>query len=351
MLRCSILLGFLQLIQGRLYSVDITKPWLSSESQLLSFQEGGAGFLLMGNGFIRVNARGVHVLTQAQLMPWVVQGQYGWDAYTCNISAWGMCDYGPGLVFPVSTASGKPQFSYGNPQGLHCADNTGRFMVGNDTYDISACDIVDEGLDVIYTGQTVYWKYTKINWLVYWILVGASIWIVRAVSINIMTKMNSQEHPSQLALLVCVSITFITVLVQGDSYYTTETDNFFYWINMLYIFLYWCFHLYYYVFHRLDPHFIEPRVFNLGTACLQAVAMRLYCTAETPYTPVLLVMLLIRIWEKDYRKLLMFVCTGMFDCLYVSLLIYVGYAIEDALYLIPLIALSKLLSGYVVKWG
>lgn len=329
---------------GGIYYIDDSRPYLHSNQQPLRFSEGGPAFVLASNNMVRINSRSIRVAIDAVILDSVIDK--GWKTYSCNISAYALCASPFGSVFPSTS---DPLFNSDNPAGLYCKNSKGRFFVNTSVYDISACDILDQGLEVVFSRNSMYIGYTQVPVWIYWVLIFTSVILVRAISLNVMSKIQHNANLSQNTTVVCCLLIFAIIFFQGDFYYLTENDNFFYWVNVMYILCYLCFHVYHSLYKSwVNPSHVQPRVFNLGSACLQAVAMRLYGTAETPYSIAIITMILVRLWEKDYQKRLMHICTGMFDCIYVSLLLYMGYS-YDILYLFPLTLLTKIIAGHMIK--
>lgn len=85
----------------------------------------------------------------------------------------------------------------------------------------------------------------------------------------------------------------------------------------------------------------------MDAASLQAITMLFYGSVETPYTLVIAGMIITRIWEKDHQMKIMHTCTGLMDCIYVSVLLYMGYS-GSVMYLVPLVLLSRLLADHMI---
>lgn len=333
----SVLLYFV-CAEATLYSIDDSRPHLVSEGVTLDFTGGGPAFMLASNMLTRINYRGIRSLAQTTL----VTTLKGWSVYTCNLSTFALCETEWGYVFPPGTpADGSSIYHQ-----FHCSNSIGKNSVSSTNYDMSACDVLDESLDLVYTQNLLYVKKNNMNAVEYWILILSSVYLVRALSLNIMSKLKNDTTTYQhMYTLVCF-VVWVILLYEWDSTFVTVNDQAFYWVNIMYIFGYLVFHAYHSIYRVfIHSKHIEPRIFNLAAACIQGVVMALYGGAETPYVIVVIAMIMVRIWEKENQKRIMHVITGMIDCMYISLLIYVGYAYE-VFYLYPIIMFSKMVSDH-----
>lgn len=330
------------LVTSRLYTLDDNKPYISSDSSKVNFFEGGGAFLLHSNVAVRFTYRGIQSITYGNS---IIPGS-SWIKLDCNISAFSACAYSHGHLF----SSERPHVGYHRlilPQ-LQCVKSQGKEIVLDPMYDISACDILEESYDVIYTQNTMYIQLNYMSTWEYWALVIGSIYLVRSISLNIMSKYNGTPLSNQSYILLVATVLVILVLKDGDRFQVTANDILFYWVNMVYIGLYMCYHMYHwakhYIFHLEST--AQPMIFNASAACLQLVASRLYSSAETPYTVVILALVSSRVWEKEMSLNISHKLTGMLDCCFVSLLITVGFT-YNTFYLIPLFMSSWMVAQMI----
>lgn len=331
-------------IQATLYPIQDNVPILTSNNIPLTFTDGGPAFLLASNNMIRFNYRTIRVTTQALLRNDMIP--IGWSKYSCNISKYGLCQTPLGVLFPIQTPLFGPDIT---GHHLRCKDSSSKALVNYSVYDISACDVIQNELEVVYVPGYAYIKHTTLVWWKYWIMVLASILVVRAVSLNIISKLQHTKDAYQYTTILVISLVWILIITEGDSVYITENDLFFFWMNIIYIMGYLAFHAYH-SWYKLfvNPKYVEPRVFNLAAALLQAVLMRLYGSTETPYTMVIVGVICTRIWEKESQQRVMHIITGMIDTLYMSLLLYMGYTYDIAL-LFPVVLFARILSKQMSK--
>lgn len=344
------------------------KPYLTHGDTAIRFSEGGPAYVLASSPYVRINYRGIKTSRNTpHLLD--LHGVGTWQRMPCNASAYALCTLAAntGHVFP---ASATPLFTVNSP--MQCANSKSKNMIHSAAeaaeyyYDFSACDVLDEGLDVVVSegGSAVWIRRAPVSAPVYWTLILCTIFLIRTISLNLSDKLStatsSPGDKSQtkataktLPQYQCIAVNaviLIVVLIEGDSHYVTAEDAAFYYISIVYIVAYLAFHLY----HALrrwwqcsvwggDKSYNEPRVFNLSAASLQLVITRLYCGAESPYAVAIIAMLLVRVWDKETQKLWMHSVTALADCVYVALLMVWGYA-YDPLYLVPLVAFSKIVS-------
>jgi len=301
---------------------DSWRPGLSSGDKRLTWWGGGPAFVLASSGAVRLNFRGVFTYGPKSIVRQLDKG-LGWHGIPCNVSAWALCSSEAGHVFPATNPRMPEQQQSVAVDGwndLGCSQSTGKILVSLGAYDISACDVVDEGLDLLYTSGMVYHRHTSMPLWEYWVTVVLPIVLVRCLSYNIQslwlppgeTVVQTQWVPlgSSLSLM-------ILLLLDGDSIYITTADQIFYWSTVAYVSVYLSIH----AISRLSQHArnntqnpqitapkeaadktkelhgqYEQPVFNVIIGTLQLVAMRFYTAAESPYNTVLVAMLASRVW-------------------------------------------------------
>jgi len=129
----------------------------------------------------------------------------------------------------------------------------------------------------------------------YCLLVFLAIVLVRTLSYNIQRQWVYNEdsnHKNQWPVFLSTIIILILIILDGDSIYATDTDQFFFWGTITYTILYWLFHLceWAYTYSQEQP------VFNIIAGALQLIAIRIYCGVQTPYNDVVLCMIGTRAW-------------------------------------------------------
>ena len=276
-----------------LFPLQDARPSLADggEGRLLAWWGGGEAFALAGSEAVRVNFRGVHLYPPGTRM---LLGS-GWTGVQCNASAWALCCADVGCALPwgpprVPASRGLVAAGWGD---LWCADGQGKVLVSLGVYDISACDIMDEGLDLVYSsGERMLWhRRTALPLWRYWVCVGLAIVLVRALSYNVqgLWAPNAAAKPQRPALLAAMALLALVVL-PFDGVFATCADQTFYWCSVGYAG--------YYLLQHAPAARDPPPVFSVLVATLQVLAMRLYTAAETPYNLVLMTMLACRAWTK-----------------------------------------------------
>lgn len=299
------------------------RPGLTSDGLPLHWWDGGPAFTLASAGAVRVNFRGVIAYPANAILRDLEKGVSGWHGVKCNVSAFAQCSSDVGQVLPwaeprvpdrTSTAIAVDGWN-----DLACAASGGKILTSKGVYDVSACDILDEGLDVLYSRGMVYHRHNLIPVWKYWTLVVLSIVLVRFLSYNVRVLWDIRTAEEEGGLkeqwvpLVCSLTLLVLVLLDGDSAFVTSADQLFFWSTAGYILIYLVLHgwsrrralLWRVPAGEQVPEQggeeasqYEQPVYNVIVATLQLVAMRFYSAAETPYNMVLLGMLACRAWTK-----------------------------------------------------
>ena len=310
-----------------------SRPSLSSGTSPIEWWAGGPAFVLASAGAMRINFRGAHIYPRTARLR-ELDHVSGWTGVQCNVSAWALCSADTGGFMPSSPPrmperKDKVEGGWG---GMACADSQGKTLVSLGVYDISACDIVDEGLDTVYSASKLYHARTAMPLWRYWLCVGLAIVLVRALSYNVQglwtASSSSREAPLKVRQwpALCGSLLLLAlVLVDLDRVYITKADLLYFWFSVAYIGFYLALHAH---LPRLgatvttlgatgatlgrtagrDPSekrapakpatANETPVFNVIAGTLQLLATRLYTGAETPYNPLLTGMIACRVWTK-----------------------------------------------------
>lgn len=315
MLFCALLLP---MAGASIYSLqDVGRPMLSStDGQPLAWWEGGPAFALASLGAVRVNFRGLYTYPHTSIVRDLKA--LGWNKAVCNVSAWAMCASDVGQAFPWRSPRLPEQVeTVEGWNALSCANSQHKVLVSLGVYDISACDVLDEGLDVVYASGELFHRYSTMDVWEYWVFVVLSIVLVRFFSYNIQVLWEppgtQDATKPQWQALVCCLVVIGVVVSDGDSHFVTSADHVFYWSNVLYISVYLLLH-----FVRLflarnahgkqqethsknahgkqqEAHADVP-VYNIIIGTLQLIACRFYASAETPYNLVLMGILATRAW-------------------------------------------------------
>lgn len=299
-----------------LFQLQDARPALAADgaTPAIDWASGGAAYMLASAEAVRINFRGVHAFARHRTLRPLQS--LGWTAVSCNASAWALCASDVGAVFPIASAPRTPQHPEEVPAGwasLACGNSNGKVLVSHAVYDISACDILDEGLDVVFSERRAYHARTAMSLWRYWLCVGLAIVLVRALSYNVQAVTQAVATRSQrLPLAAAVALLALTLL-DLDSVYVTHADQLFFWASVSYAGFYLAIH---WAARLLPPDQAgeggdkdkvsppqphdqdETPVFNVIVATLQLLATRLYTSAETPYNLLLLGMLACRAWSK-----------------------------------------------------
>lgn len=287
----------------------------------IAWWAGGGAYALASSAGVRLNFRGARLLPPSARLREL--GALGWTRAACNQSAHALCCADLGCVLPAAPPRVPDEGGGLVPERL-CADSGGKVLVSAAVYDVSACDLLDEGLDVVYSAGEVYLRRTDMPLWRYWLCVGLAIVLVRGLSFNLRTlwqppnNNSKQEHPAAppprqwLPLVAALALIALVVPFDAwDAVYATHADQTFHWATVMYVPSILLLNV---ATRRGAP------VFNVIVAALQLLAMRLYTSATTPYDVVFVAMLAWRAWVKVLTPALHGLGLAL-DSLYLSLFI------------------------------
>ena len=298
-IRAAVCLSLVLPALSGLYTLqDLGRPGVWTDGQSLAWWEGGPAFLLASSGAVRVNFRGLYTYPPSAIVRDLDPG-LGWHGVKCNASAWALCASDVGQVMPWSRPrmpERQESVSADGWKDLGCSNSDGKVLVSAGVYDISACDVFDERLDLLYTPGKVYHRHNTLQLWKYWTLVFLAIVLVRFLSYNVQALWDTEGHEahSQWPALACSLAVVVLVVLDGDSLLVTSADQVFFWATVGYILVYLAIHASRRFWACHDDY--EVPVYNVIVASLQLVASRFYAAAETPYNLVLIGILACRAW-------------------------------------------------------
>lgn len=332
--------------------LDDARPWLASSGAAVDWASGGGALLLATSSSVRLNYRGV--TTEARHARLRDLPALGWAAAYCNLSAHGLCASDLGVAFPTAPAAPRctddarrlpPDW-----QALGCASARGRTVTHAPLYELSACDLLDQGTDALYSDGVLYRRSSALSPWVYWALIVSAILLVRALARNVQAhRTGGAPDPTQRVPLAASLACILLVSHEGGALYSTEGDYVFYVATMLYCLGYLGYHTFFWVrAHALGMALggeapPQPLVFNLAAGVLQLIVSRLYTGAETPYNPIILLILCTRALTKLRRPSAGHALTALADASYVALACDLGF-LPDPAYLVALVACAHLLA-------
>jgi hypothetical protein len=321
LLTTSLLAALSKTTRAALYNLqDTARPGLTtSDGQALPWWEGGPAFVLASAGAVRLNFRALYTYPPGAIVRDLDDGQMGWHSVPCNVSAWALCSSDVGQTMPwlaPRVPEKQEAVSADGWSDLGCANSAGKILVTLGVYDVSACDIFDEGLDLLYTPGRVYHRHNTLQTWKYWALVVLAVVMVRYLGYNIQVLWEpdhgaAQVHAQWPALACSVGV-LLVVLLDGDSLFVTSADQVFFWSTVGYILAYLAMHAaprlrqWYWWWWQADGGGGgeqadgggggELPVYNILVASLLLTASRFYAAAETPYNLVLVGVLACRGW-------------------------------------------------------
>ncbi len=287
---------------------DAARPGLSIAGSPIAWWEGGPAFVLASAGAVRINFRAVYTYPTASLLRDL--NRTDWHGLPCNASAWALCAAEVGQALPWSSPRMPEDSEKVVADGwkdLACARSAGKALTSLGVYDISACDIFDEGLDLVYAQGMLFHRHNSLQTWEYWLLVVLAVVLVRCLSHNFKSlwePQGGQEVHAQWPALLSAFTALVVVLADGDSLHITSADQVFYWSTASYVLVYLAIHLANRFVGKHLPDWMAPDqqepkdypVYNVIVATLQFIACRFYTAAETPYNLVLITILACRGW-------------------------------------------------------
>lgn len=379
--------------------IDDARPWVASGGAPVDWTTGGGAFLLASSPAVRLNYRGVTTEPRGAVLRDLVA--LGWTCANCNLSARGLCVSEVGTAFPPPGAPAPratddpggrlpPDWA-----GLRCGDAAGRVLTHAAVYDLSACDVLDEGADVLYSAGRLCLRRGGLAPWAYWALIVGAILLVRGLARNVQAHRERGSLDSQRLPLAASALCVLLVSHDGGAGYATEADYTFYVATMLYCLCYLGYHAAFVAYGRAaalalalgeppggagapgdagdtggtaaagapgdtgdtgdtgapgDAGPGQPPIFNLAAGVLQLIASRLYAGAESPYNPIILLILCTRAVTKLRQPSAGHALTGLLDASYIALACELGFT-PDPAYLVALFACASLVSQLYFAQG
>jgi hypothetical protein len=293
--RMSAALFVLQLLinlsAAEVFDLQDSAPWLRSKDSDVLFDRGWDAFLVADSSCVRVGARGV----QSKPSHWAPRAldPNKWASVACVPgSRGGLCETERGVAFPtrdrVLAPSYDPSWAWG---GLACSRaSDGRVLVSKSlNYDLSACDALDGGGDIVLCGRTLSFARTALPDWSYWAVCLIAVYSVRSLSYLVAQRVDSGKVERMLwedavTVAACLAVLPLALAPDGDAWCVTHEESLFFISTCAYMGVYGCL----FVVYALEGGGPDPPVYNLIAATLQVIASRLYVGAETPYNPVVM---------------------------------------------------------------
>jgi hypothetical protein len=273
----------------RAYYISIDQssaPYLkTSDGARVDWSMGAVAALTDTSSSLRISSRGLHFYNHG-VKP---HGQ----GVSCVRSPDALCVLSSGsMVFPENS---MPRYAFGNS---HCGtESQQRLVTDNDTvYDLSVCDLIQGQLDVIYWQDRLHFDFHLFlpEWA-YILTSAAVLYLVVSLGQNIARVMGDKEavtHPLVTEVVCFALVALLLGLHDPHRIFVADHDRFVLWLVVAYLGLYLARHAFDLVMERY------VYTFNVITVTLVFVTARLYCSFETPYTTVFLILLCTRFFHK-----------------------------------------------------
>lgn len=342
---------------AEIFNLDDSAPHLRSNGGLVSWGGGWDALVVADSSCTRVNARGVY----AKPSHWSPRGGLdglGWARSKCVPGGGGGLCLAPfGTVFPSEE---RPRYNASSAWGgAGCSRSSdGRILDPQYGYDVSACDVLDGGGDVVVCGRSAFFRRTAVETWVYWLLCLLAVFVVRSLSYLVVQRVKpAAGRPASgcsdtMTVAACVAVLPLALIPDGDSGFVTVEESFFFDVVCCYQAAYALLFAYRLAFDQQSqpdaaPH--DPPIYNLIAAALQVTASRLYLGAETPYNPVILWAVMTRAILKlrGERRGFASSLTTFADSLVLSLMCVIGFGYNH-LYLSALFTLATATADAVI---
>ena len=322
--------------RAELFNVDDSVPLVSSNGAAVRWDGGWDAMVVADSSCVRVNARGVF----AKPSHWTARdlSRAGWSRRECVPTGGSLCASSGGEVFPTRTPRYNASRAWGKQGCVRAGD--GRILDASHGYDLSACDVLDGGGDVVVCGRTASFRGTAVGDVAYWLLCVLAVYMVRSLSYSIVNRLASTPSGDEVRTAgACLLVLPLALAPEGDVVSVTVEEQLFFGVVCSYTALYGALFFIYWGVHGQGAR-TDPPIYNLIAGGLQVIACRLYCGAETPYNPVL-------IWAVGTRALVKAMSeydettsvTTFVDSLVLSLMCVIGHG-GSALHLGGLFAVS-----------
>jgi hypothetical protein len=326
---------------SEVFNMDDSTPWLASSGRAVRWSGGWDALVVADSSCTRVNARGIYA-KPSHWSPRKGLDSLGWASAPCMPDGGGALCVAPfGAIFP---SAARPRYNAsGAWGGAGCSrGDDGRALDPAYGYDVSACDVLDGGGDVVVCGRVALFRRTAVSTWVYWTLCLLAVFVVRSLSYLVVHKAGGGRGKGcsdWVTVAACVAALPLALAPDGDAGFVTDEERLFFAVICTYAGGYSL--LFAYRFQYEEGVAEDPPIYNLIAATLQVIASRLYLGAETPYNPVIL-------WAVATRALLKLRAercgfavrlTIFADSLVLSLMAVLGFG-YNSLYLVAVFALA-----------
>lgn len=345
------LANILGTVSPEIFDLVDSVPWLRSPANEVVFQRGWDFFQLARSSCIRINARGI----QSKPAHWTVRAiDTLWYRQECMPGVrGGLCELTDGGVIFLDSGQGVLPTYNGSVvvADFGCTrTHDGRNLDPTGWYDVSSCDVLDNGGDLVFCGRNLYFARTSLEEWSYWALCLIAIFLVRSLSYLVVHRIQSNASREflwndVLTVILCLIVLLSSALPHGDLLFVTEEDRLFWWVLLIYVVIYIVLFVWYCISNKEN----DPPLYNLIAASLQVIATRLYLSSDTPYNPVLIwiisTRMLVKLRTLDLSILISI--SALMDSILLSLLGVWGFNF-NYLFLIPLLMLSLSVSDYII---
>jgi hypothetical protein len=271
------------------------------DGRAVNWNTGEIAALIETSSAVRISYRGIHFYDH-EVFPKST-------GYACRRTPFALCELAHDGNAVLPSAPLIPRYSTGADQAEPvrfaamegCGEASVDRMVDDSplVYDISACDLAN--IDIVWSNGRVY--VDPDTRLPLWAYAASSIgvlFLVISLGQNISRVLGDPDATTQpwITEIVCVVQCLLLIIINDPwRVWVAEHDRLMLCVTIAYVVLYIS-------RHSVALLVMEPHVYTLNviTATLMLVTSRLYCTFETPYSTIFLLLLLTRLAHKLFAK-------------------------------------------------
>lgn len=302
------------------YILDNKLPFTFSNGNKVQWTSGPDAFALAKSSCVRLNERGI------QLYPdhWNIR-DITWQRIPCTVKENALCASPFGNVLSeTETPSINPILKTFPFTDCSCTQEYTNQIINytSDRYDISVCNVMNQGGDLVYYQNTLYMQNTGMAWWEYMLLCVLCIYSIRTFSNIITNDPHINNNKSFLYIIISITCILVICIHNGTHMYISYEDLISYWYLVCYLLfdltVFFISH-----FYTKLPWFPS---YNIIISSFVLISIRLYNSINTPYAPFLLWAICTRFFIKlltsSWTFLIYF--SLFMDSLLISLLLVFG---------------------------
>ena len=272
--------------------LDSVFPYVNSNGNSVSWTRGPDAFALATVSAVRLNDHGIRLFPPYWDMREL--NAHGWKSTTCVVQPGMLCLSPFGNVMSSSmppqfnpAQSGFPFYACNCSQG-----NTQQILAFGGRNDVSVCNVMQQGGDLVWYNNTAYMQVTGIPTWEYILISVLCIYSIRTFSNMVVQEQHTDKN--FVYIIACVASILLVCYLDGTDMYVTVEDFF----TFSYVCYLLVFDVFIYVFHIFVRPLSWTPSYNLVVTAFVLVSIRLYNGAMSPFIPFLIWVVAVRILVK-----------------------------------------------------